>query len=176
MACFDARTADAPIQDGPLHHAIWTDLQELYRLFQRRIVALERQLASDLVHIKGLTKLGNLDLSFTQVTRQNSARPSGTTNRVITELILDYLTFANTIYVKDGKKTGPSSGKAMISRDQGQTWEAVEDHRVGVLPVRSCRPSSFSRSRFDVPEHAADHHQVFRLGGPIGIGCQKVVR
>ena len=111
-----------------------------------------------------------------RVSRQDSARPIGTTNRVITELILDYLTFANTIYVKDGKKTGPSSGKAMISRDQGQTWEAVEDHRVGVLPVRSCRPSSFSRSRFDVPEHAADHHQVFRLGGPIGIGCQKVVR
>ena len=40
-----------------------------------------------------------------RVTRQDSARPSGTTNRVITELILDYLTFAKTIYVKDGKKT-----------------------------------------------------------------------
>jgi len=45
-----AQAADEPIQDGPMHHAIWTDLHELYQLFQRKIVALERQLASDLVH------------------------------------------------------------------------------------------------------------------------------
>ena len=31
-------------------------------------------------------------------------------HRVITELILDYLTFAKTIYVKDGKKTGEMYG------------------------------------------------------------------
>jgi transposase len=37
------------IQDGPMHHAIWTDLCELYRHFQRKIDALERELASDLV-------------------------------------------------------------------------------------------------------------------------------
>jgi len=37
------------IQDGPLHHAIWTDLEELYQHFQQQIVALERELAGYLV-------------------------------------------------------------------------------------------------------------------------------
>jgi len=37
------------IQDGALHHAIWTDLEELYQYIQRRILVLERELASDLV-------------------------------------------------------------------------------------------------------------------------------
>jgi hypothetical protein len=32
-----------------MHHAIWTDLHELYQHFQRQIMALERQLARDLV-------------------------------------------------------------------------------------------------------------------------------
>ena len=32
-----------------MHHAIWTDLYELYQHFQRQISALEQQLASDLV-------------------------------------------------------------------------------------------------------------------------------
>lgn len=45
-----AQAANDPIQDGPLHHAIWTDLHELYQHFQRQIAALERQLAGDLVH------------------------------------------------------------------------------------------------------------------------------
>ena len=44
-----SQAADDPIQDGSMHHAIWTDLHELYRLFHRQIKALERQLASDLV-------------------------------------------------------------------------------------------------------------------------------
>ncbi len=34
--------------DGALHHAIWTDLDELYQHFHRRIAALERELANDL--------------------------------------------------------------------------------------------------------------------------------
>ena len=37
------------VQDGPLHHAIWTDLEGLYQHFRRRIFAMERELASDLV-------------------------------------------------------------------------------------------------------------------------------
>ena len=37
------------IQDGPLHHAIWTDLHELYQHFHQQIVEIERQLAGDLV-------------------------------------------------------------------------------------------------------------------------------
>jgi hypothetical protein len=37
------------IQDGPLHHAIWTDLEELYQHFRRQIRLLERALAGDLV-------------------------------------------------------------------------------------------------------------------------------
>lgn len=37
------------IQDGTLHHAIWTDLHELYQHFHRQIAAIERQLAGDLV-------------------------------------------------------------------------------------------------------------------------------
>jgi transposase len=44
-----AQAADDPIQDGPMHHAIWTDLHELYQLVQRKIAVLERQLAGDLV-------------------------------------------------------------------------------------------------------------------------------
>ena len=43
------QAADDPIRDGPMHHAIWTDLHELYQHFQRKIAALERQLAGDLV-------------------------------------------------------------------------------------------------------------------------------
>jgi len=44
-----SQAAGDTIQDGPLHHAIWTDLEELYQHFQRRISALERELAGDLV-------------------------------------------------------------------------------------------------------------------------------
>lgn len=44
-----SQTADQPIQDGVLHHAIWTDLEELYRHLQRQITAIERDLASELV-------------------------------------------------------------------------------------------------------------------------------
>ena len=35
-----AQAKDDPIQDGPMHHAIWTDLHELYQHFQRKIAAL----------------------------------------------------------------------------------------------------------------------------------------
>ena len=45
------QAADDPIRNGPMHHAIWTDLYELYQHFQRRIAVLERQLASDVVRI-----------------------------------------------------------------------------------------------------------------------------
>jgi len=44
-----AQAAQDPIQDGSLHHAIWTDLEELYQHFHRRIAALEQELANDLV-------------------------------------------------------------------------------------------------------------------------------
>ncbi len=44
-----AQAAGDPIQDGPMHHAIWTDLIELYRHFHRQITVLEQGLASDLV-------------------------------------------------------------------------------------------------------------------------------
>ncbi len=44
-----SQAADQPIQDSPLHHAIWTDLEELYRHFQQQIAAIERTLASELV-------------------------------------------------------------------------------------------------------------------------------
>ena len=37
------------IHSGPLHHAIWTDLHDLYRHFRRKITALEREMAGDLV-------------------------------------------------------------------------------------------------------------------------------
>jgi transposase len=37
------------IHDGAMHHAIWTDLHELYQHFRRRIADLERELAGDLV-------------------------------------------------------------------------------------------------------------------------------
>jgi len=44
-----AQAADDPIQDGPMHHAIWTHLHELYQHIQRQIVALEQELAGDVV-------------------------------------------------------------------------------------------------------------------------------
>ncbi len=43
------QAASEEIQDGPMRHAIWTDLYELYQHFQRQIFALERELAGDLV-------------------------------------------------------------------------------------------------------------------------------
>ncbi len=42
------QAANEPIHGGPMHHAIWTDLHELYRCFRRKIVALEGELAGDL--------------------------------------------------------------------------------------------------------------------------------
>ena len=43
------QAAQDKIQDGPLHHAIWTDLEELYQHFYRQISALEQELASYIV-------------------------------------------------------------------------------------------------------------------------------
>jgi transposase len=44
-----SQAAGNSIHDGPIHHAIWTDLHEIYQHFQQRIFALERELAGDLV-------------------------------------------------------------------------------------------------------------------------------
>lgn len=44
-----SQVAGDTVQDGALHHAIWTDLEELYQRFQRRIRLHERELAGDLV-------------------------------------------------------------------------------------------------------------------------------
>ncbi len=44
-----SQAAGDNIQDGPVHHAIWTDLHDLYAHFQRQIVILEQELASYLV-------------------------------------------------------------------------------------------------------------------------------
>lgn len=53
-----AKVAENAIQDGPLHHAIWTDLEKLHQEFQRHIADLERQLASDLVQTPYVRLLG----------------------------------------------------------------------------------------------------------------------
>ena len=37
------------ISNGPLHHAIWTDLEELYQHLRRQIQAIEQALAGDVV-------------------------------------------------------------------------------------------------------------------------------
>lgn len=65
-----AQAADDPIRDGAMHHAIWTDLHELYQHFRRNIAVLERQLASDVVRtpyvrlmaIPGINVLSAADL------------------------------------------------------------------------------------------------------------------
>lgn len=44
-----SQTVNDPIQDGPMHHAIWTDLHDLYTHCQRQISTLEQHLAIDLV-------------------------------------------------------------------------------------------------------------------------------
>jgi hypothetical protein len=44
-----AQAARDEIRDGAMHHAIWTDLHDLYQHFQRQIWVLERELAGDLV-------------------------------------------------------------------------------------------------------------------------------
>jgi transposase len=46
VSAWAAEATNNNIQDGPLHHAIWTDL---YQHFHRQIVALERELAGYLV-------------------------------------------------------------------------------------------------------------------------------
>jgi transposase len=45
-----SQAAGESINDGPLHHAIWTDLDELYQHFQRQIATLEQAIAGDLVN------------------------------------------------------------------------------------------------------------------------------
>lgn len=37
------------IQDGRLHHAVWTDLEDLYKRFRQRALEVEREIAHDLV-------------------------------------------------------------------------------------------------------------------------------
>lgn len=44
-----SQAAGDSMDDGPLHHAIWTDLEELYQHFRRQIRTLEQTLAGDLV-------------------------------------------------------------------------------------------------------------------------------
>ncbi len=44
-----SQAAGESIQDAPLHHAIWTDLEGLFQHCRQRIVEVERQLARDLV-------------------------------------------------------------------------------------------------------------------------------
>jgi transposase len=44
-----SQAATEGIRDGRLHHAIWTDLEDLYQHFRRKIVSLEQDLAGDLV-------------------------------------------------------------------------------------------------------------------------------
>lgn len=44
-----SHAVDDTIQAGPTHHVIWTDLHDVYQLFRRQIIALERDLASNLV-------------------------------------------------------------------------------------------------------------------------------
>ena len=44
-----AQVVNDNIQDGLMHHAIWTELDELYQHFQRRIATLEQELASYVV-------------------------------------------------------------------------------------------------------------------------------
>ena len=51
-AIVDAEASRDPIEDGPLHHAIWTDLEELYRHFERQIMAQECELAHELVQLQ----------------------------------------------------------------------------------------------------------------------------
>ena len=66
-----SKAAGDSVEDGPLHHAIWTDLEELYQHFRQRIFALERELASDLVQtpyvrllaIPGINVVSSADLA-----------------------------------------------------------------------------------------------------------------
>ncbi|MCP4826458.1 MAG: hypothetical protein GY892_20430, partial [Shimia sp.] len=44
-----SQAAREHIKDGPLHHAIWTDLYELYQHFQRQIFSVEQELVGLLV-------------------------------------------------------------------------------------------------------------------------------
>jgi transposase len=44
-----SQAAREHIKDGPLHHAIWTDLYELYQHFQRQVFSVEQELVGLLV-------------------------------------------------------------------------------------------------------------------------------
>ena len=44
-----SQAAEQLIEDGALHHAIWTDLEELHQHLQRQITSIERDLAGELV-------------------------------------------------------------------------------------------------------------------------------
>jgi transposase len=66
-----SQAADQPVEGGALHHAIWTDLEELYQHFQRQITAIERYLAHELVQtpyvrlmaIQGINVVSAADLA-----------------------------------------------------------------------------------------------------------------
>ena len=49
LLAWASQAAGESIQDGPLHHAIWTDLEGLFQHCRQRIVEVERRLARDLV-------------------------------------------------------------------------------------------------------------------------------
>jgi transposase len=53
-----SQAAGECIENGPLHHAIWTDLEELFQHFRRRIFELEGKLAGDLAKTPYVRLLG----------------------------------------------------------------------------------------------------------------------
>ena len=63
------------IRDGGLHHAIWTDLEDLYQHMQRQIFAVERGLAHDLVQTPYVRLLAIPGIGEVPEKPQNSMMP-----------------------------------------------------------------------------------------------------
>ena len=87
-------------------------------------------------------------------------------HRVITELILDYLTFAKTIYVKDGKKTGEMYGLTAAFRPLKDLYGDTRVVDFGPLDLKDVRQRMIDNGheRKYINENASRIRRMFKWG------------
>ncbi|MFH1922239.1 MAG: hypothetical protein ABIP48_20440, partial [Planctomycetota bacterium] len=122
--------------ENVMHHAIWTDLHELYQQFQQRISALERELAGDLVQTPYVRLLAITGLNV--VSAAELAGEMGPITRYAN---------ANAITGRCGPSPGPSSstGPDPLARRARR-----EFHKPGDGPCNWCHRFDWWRSMHGV--------------------------
>ena len=101
-----------------------------------------------------------------QVTRQDSARPTGTTNLVFAELILGYLNFAKTFYVKDGKPTDELYGLRAAFRPLKELYGCTRVVDFGPLDLKDVRQRMIDNGheRKYINENVSRIRRMFKWG------------